>query len=427
LFYEFVCRYLGGRNEPGLVSVTGKAGIFDMSMQSKSRGGLIAATAVLGLFSTAALAQQEPCIGNSAATTGPAAFGGQAIKMGAEIAIDEINAKGGVLGKPLRFVQYDDAGAPPRGVDNTRRVALSDKCVAILGGYHSTVAVAQAEPVNEIGIPYVGVLAANTKAIENGHNPNFMFRVSAKDKWVARFLVEQALKSSKTGKIAFFYENTGWGNGALPDVKDAMIKVGKELVVAETFNWADQDMTPQVIRARDAGADLVLLWALDREGNQIVRSMDKVGWKPTIIGAWGIAGNLGELAGPLANGVQVVQTYTFMGTMDPKKQVLWDKLKAKYGVKDPSEIKMGSGVANAYDAVYIVAKAIEKAGSYDWKKVREALYTVDYDGLVADYKPAFDAKDPERQDAILPKYYKLTVWTDGKLLPIDQTSYGKSN
>ncbi len=387
----------------------------------------VAAAAFAGLFSTAALADQMPCIGNSAATTGPAAFGGQSIKMGAETAIDEINAKGGVLGKQLSFVQYDDAGAPPRGVDNTRRIALADKCIAILGGYHSTVAVAQAEPVNEIGIPYVGVLAANTKAVENGHSPNFMFRVSAKDKWVARFLVEQALKSSKTGKIAFFYENTGWGNGALPDVKDAMAKAGKELVAAETFNWNDQDMSPQVIRARDAGADVVLFWALDREGNQILRSMDKASWKPTIIGAWGIAGNLGELAGPLANGVEVIQTYTFMGAMDPKKQALWDKVKAKYALTDPKEIKMGSGVANAYDAVYIIAKAIEKAGSYDWEKVRQALYTVNYDGLVADYKPAFDMSDPERQDAILPKYYKLTVWVDGKLLPIEQTAYAKTN
>ncbi|OYX03415.1 MAG: ABC transporter substrate-binding protein [Rhizobiales bacterium 32-66-8] len=391
------------------------------------RGHALAATVALALSSTAALAQQEPCIGNSAAITGPAAFGGQAIKMGAEIAIDEINAKGGVLGKPLRFVQYDDAGAPPRGVDNTRRIALADKCVAILGGYHSTVAVAQAEPVNAIGIPYVGVLAANTKAVENGANPNFMFRVSAKDKWVARFLVDQAVKASKTGKIAFFYENTGWGNGALPDVKDAMAKAGKQLVATETFNWNDQDMTPQVMRARDAGADVVLFWALDREGNQILRSMDKVGYKPTIIGAWGIAGNLGELAGPLADGVQVIQTYTFMGDMDPRKKALWDKLQAKYGLKQPSDIKMPSGVANAYDAVYIIAAAIEKAGAFDWAKVREALYTVNLSGVVAEYKPAFDAKDPERQDAVLPQYYKLTVWLDGKLLPIEQTKYGKAN
>ncbi|OYX83276.1 MAG: ABC transporter substrate-binding protein, partial [Azorhizobium sp. 32-67-21] len=315
------------------------------------RGHALAATLALALSSTAALAQQQPCIGNSAAITGPAAFGGMAIKMGAEIAIDEINEKGGVLGQKLRFVQYDDAGAPPRGVDNTRRIALSDKCVALLGGYHSTVAVAQSQVVNEIGIPYVGVLAANTKAVENGASPNYMFRVSAKDKWVARFLVEKALAASKTGKVAFFYENTGWGNGALPDVKDAMAKAGKELVAVETFNWNDQDMTPQVIRARDAGADVVLFWALDREGNQILRSMDKVGYKPTVIGAWGIAGNLGELAGPLSDGVQVVQTFTFMGDMDPKKKALWEKLKARYGVKDPAEVKMPSGVANAYDAV----------------------------------------------------------------------------
>ncbi|WLA44498.1 ABC transporter substrate-binding protein [Bradyrhizobium elkanii] len=380
----------------------------------------------MGLLSEAK-ADQMPCIGNSAATTGSAAFGGQAIKLGAEIAIDEINETGGVLGKKLNFVQYDDAGAPPRGVDNTRRIALADKCVAILGGYHSTVAVAQAEPINEIGLPYVGVIAANTKAIENGHNPNFMFRVSAKDKWVARYLVDQALKSSKAGKIAFFYENTGWGNGAVVDVKDAMAKKGKELIAAETFNWGDQDMSAQVIRARDAGADVVLLWALDREGNQILRSMDKAGWKPSIIGAWGIAGNLGELAGPLANGVEVIQTYTFMGAMDPKKQTLWDKVRVKYGLKNPAEIKMGSGVANSYDAVHIIAKAIEKAQSYDWEKVRQALYTVNYDGLVAEYKPAFDASDPERQDAILPKYYKLTVWFDGRLLPIEQTPYGRAN
>ncbi|OYW57600.1 MAG: ABC transporter substrate-binding protein [Rhizobiales bacterium 17-65-6] len=391
------------------------------------RGHALAATLALALSSTAALAQQQPCIGNSAAITGPAAFGGMAIKMGAEIAIDEINEKGGVLGQKLRFVQYDDAGAPPRGVDNTRRIALSDKCVALLGGYHSTVAVAQSQVVNEIGIPYVGVLAANTKAVENGASPNYMFRVSAKDKWVARFLVEKALAASKTGKVAFFYENTGWGNGALPDVKDAMAKAGKELVAVETFNWNDQDMTPQVIRARDAGADVVLFWALDREGNQILRSMDKVGYKPTVIGAWGIAGNLGELAGPLSDGVQVVQTFTFMGDMDPKKKALWEKLKARYGVKDPAEVKMPSGVANAYDAVYILADAIRKAGAFDWKKVHAALYSVNMEGLVAEYKPAFDASDPERQDAILPKYYKLTVWLDGKLLPLEQTKYGKAN
>jgi branched-chain amino acid transport system substrate-binding protein len=385
-----------------------------------------AIVAALVLSATPALAQQEPCIGYSGPLTGPAAFGGAAIKYGAEIAIDEINAAGGVLGKKLSFLQYDDAGAPPRGVDNTRRIAQSDKCIAILGGYHSTVGLAVVEPVHEAGIPYIGVIAANTKIIENGRSPNFMFRVSAKDKWVAHFLVEQALKASKNGKIAFIYENTGWGNGALPDVKAALAAKGKELVAAETFNWNDQDMSPQVIRIRDAGADTVLLWGLDREGNQILRSMDKVGYQPTKVAAWGLAGNLGELAGPLANGVRVMQTYSWMGELSDTGKALWEKIQKKYGLKDPSELKMGSGTANSYDAVHILAKAIQSAGSYDWSKVREALYTVNHTGLVAVYKPAFDASNPERQDAILPQYYKLTAWHDGKLLPIAQTPYGVS-
>src|SRR5215813_6620176 len=104
---------------------------------------LILSGILSGAFAAQSNADQLPCIGNSVALTGPAAFGGQAIKMGAEIAMDEINAKGGVLGKKLTLIQYDDAGAPPRGVDTTRRIALADKCIAILGGYHSTVAVAQ--------------------------------------------------------------------------------------------------------------------------------------------------------------------------------------------------------------------------------------------------------------------------------------------
>lgn len=396
-----------------------------MSQRFASPLSLIAMTAVV-LFAGPALAQQEPCIGNSGPLTGPAAFGGAAIKYGAEIAIDEINEKGGVLGQKLRFVQYDDAGAPPRGVDNTRRIALADKCIAIFGGYHSTVGLAQVDPIQEIGIPYIGTIAANTKIIEHGKTPSAMFRVSAKDKWVAHYLVEQALKASKSGKIAFIYENTGWGKGALPDVQAAMKAKGKELVAEETFNWNDQDMSAQVIRIREAGADTLLIWGLDREGNQILRSLDKIGYKPTMIAAWGVAGNLGELAGPLANGVRVMQTFTWMGEMDPKTKAIWEKIQKKYGLKDPSDLKMGSGTANAYDAVYILAKAIEKAGSYDWKKVRDALYTVEHDGLVAKYKPAFDASNPERQDAILPQFYRLTAWHNGKLLPIAQTPYGAS-
>ncbi|MGN5478485.1 ABC transporter substrate-binding protein [Cupriavidus basilensis] len=167
--------------------------------------------------------ERQPCIGLSGALTGPQAFSGLAARMGAEVAIDEINASGGVLGKKLVLKVYDDGGQPPKGVDNVRRIAMADNCIAILGGYHSGVALAMREPIEQIGIPYVGVMAAGTKIIEHDSGKNaWMFRVSAKDRWVAQYLSDVALQKSSTKKIAVFYENTGWGNGAAPDVKAAL-------------------------------------------------------------------------------------------------------------------------------------------------------------------------------------------------------------
>jgi branched-chain amino acid transport system substrate-binding protein len=397
-----------------------------LNVSSRRAFAVKAALAVSGALVAVSVQAQKinPCIGASGPLTGAAAFGGESIRMGAEIAIDEINAKGGVLGQKLSFKIYDDGGQPPKGVDNVRRVALADNCIAMLGGYHSGVQLAMRDPIAQVGIPYVGTTAAGTGIIEHENGQNkWMFRVSAKDRWVAQFLVEQALSRSKNKKVALLYENTGWGNGGVPDVEAAMKAKGLSLAAKETFNWNDVDMTPQLIRVRDAGVDTVIFWALDREGNQLLRGMDKIGWRPgNMIAAWGLAGNLGEIAGKLANGVLVLQTYTWMGKLEPRADVIWKKIQSKYGLKNPEEIRMGSAVANSYDAVYIIAQAIEKAGSFDRAKVRDAMYQVRHDGLVAKYEPAFE-KTQERHDAILPRYYKLTAWHEGKLLPLAETPY----
>lgn len=385
----------------------------------------LAATALLpiALFAPLAHADVQPCIGFSGPLTGPAAFGGAAVIMGAQTAIDEINAKGGVLGKKISLKSYDDAGAPPRGVDNTRRLAQSDQCVAILGGYHSGVALAMHDPIEKIGIPYIGTIAAGTKIIEPDDGKNeWLFRVSAKDRWVAQFLTDVAIQRSKNKKIGVFYENTGWGNGVAPEVTSALKTKGVTLASGETFNWGDQDMTPQLIRARDKGVDTIVVFGLDREGNQILRSMQKLDYHPTIVGAWGLSGNLAELAGPLSNGVLVFQTFSWMGQQSPRTAAVYKKIAEKYQLKTPADLRFGSGTANAYDAVYILAAAIESAHTYEWAKVRDALYQVKYDGLVAKYNPAFE-KTPDRHDAILPKYYKLSAWYNGQLLPVEQTPY----
>jgi branched-chain amino acid transport system substrate-binding protein len=109
-----------------------------------------------------------------------------------------------------------------------------------------------------------------------------------------------------------------------------------------------------------------------------------------------------------------------MGDLVPKQKAVLDSMVKTYKLKSPEEIRHGSGAANAYDATYILAEAIKIAGSYDRKKVREALYKVNHQGIVQNYAPAFA---PNRHNAILPENYKWTAWHNGKILPIEQTPY----
>lgn len=376
------------------------------------------------LLSTGALSvsaqASEPCIGASLPITGPTAWAAESIRMGAQVAIDEINAAGGVLGKPLRFVQYDDGGQPPRGVDNARRIAEADNCIAMFGGWHSGVALAVVEPVHEAKMPYIAVISAGTRITENERNPNYVFRVSMFDRWQALALVRKSKEVTKGGTIGVMYEDTGWGQGAVPDLQSSAAAEGVKLGGMESFKWEDRDMTAQLIRLRDAKVDTIILYSRDLEANQILRSMQRIGYKPTIVSAWGNTGTLGELAGNLADGMIVLQTYSWMGELGARPKSVLDAMMKNNNLKSPDEIRHGSGAANTYDAVYILAEAIKKAGAYDRSKVRDALYQVNYQGIVQNYAPAFT---PERHNAILPENYQWTAWHQGKIQPIEQTPY----
>jgi len=379
---------------------------------------------VLALSCGPAAAQKaQPCIAGSWELTGALAHTGNAVKIGIEAAVDEINAAGGVLGQKLRVIAYDDQGEPARAVDNARRIGERDNCIVMIGGYRTPNALAIRTVLAEMEQPWMGVISAGTRVIEweNGKN-DWMFRVSAKDRWVAPFLVDNAMQRTKNGKIGFMFEATGWGQGAVPDIEAAMKAKGVQLVGKETFNIADTDMSAQLIRLRDAGADTLMFYTVDRETDAILRSMDRIGYKPTIVSAWGIGVQLGKTAGALTEGVLVHGTFAWTGQLSPRAQGVWDRIKAKEKLKDPTELVLPSGTANAYDAVFIIAEALKIAGAYDKKKLRDAFYQVKYEGIIGKYDPAFE-KTAERHDAILPSQYKLLAYHKGVMLPVEQTPY----
>jgi branched-chain amino acid transport system substrate-binding protein len=390
-------------------------------------GGILAAT----LAAPPARSQRaEPCIGASWEMTGPLANNGAMLRIAVETALDEINAAGGVLGRPLRLVIYDDVGEPARAVDNGRRIGERDNCVIMMGGGRTPNAIALREPLAEMGLPWIGPISAGTTVIEHQNGQNeWMFRVSMKDRWVAGYLVDQARQRSQNGRIAFVYEGTAWGQGALPDVEAAARRSNIALAGKETFNIGDQDMSAQMIRLRDAGVDTVILWAVDRESANMLRSMDRIGYRPRIISAWGLTTAFATAVGPLAEGIMVAGTFNFNGQLPPRAQAAFDHMRAKFPnvIRTTADLQLPSGMANAYDAVYIIAEALKLAGAYDRTRLRDAMFRVNTTGIVADYRPAFIRGNQERMDAILPEAYKLQAFHNGVLMPIEATPFGIRN
>ncbi len=336
-----------------------------------------------------------------------------------QIAIDEINGKGGVLGgRKLELVIRDDEGNPQKGVTIARELVEREKVAAVFGGLHTTVALAQVPVWQELKVPYMGAWAAGTNVTRNGQTPNYVFRVSANDDYVDRFLSRYAMDALKKGKPGLLLENTPWGQSNEAGLTKWFGEKGVKAVGVERFNWNDPDMSPQLLRLKNAGADLIVLVANAPEGAQVLRSKSKLGWDASMISHWGISGGrFAELTGDLSDGVTFLQTYTFFGKQNERGQYVLKMLRDKYGVKEPGDVIAPVGTANAYDGMHLVAMAIDQAASTDGPKVREALENLkgEYKGLIKTYKHPFTA---EQHDALTDEDYVMVVWKGGKIVPI---------
>ena len=382
---------------------------------------LLLTLSLLVAAATGAVAQsKEPVkIGLSAAVSGGSAASGEAIKRGLEIAIGEINAKGGVLGgRPLQLVVRDDEGQPAKGVTIARELVEREKVAAVFGGLHTPVALAQVAVWHELKTPYMGAWAAGTNITRNGQSPNYVFRVSANDDDADKFLTRYATEVLRKGKPGLLLENTSWGQSNEAGLTKWLGEKGIRAVGIEKFNWGDPDMSPQLLRLKNAGADLIVLVANAPEGAQVLRSKSKLGWDAAMISHWGISGGrFAELTGDLSEGVTFLQTYTFFGKQNERGQYVLKMLRDKYGVKEPGDVIAPVGTANAYDGMHLVAMAIDQAGSTDGPKVREALENLkgEYKGLIKTYKHPFTA---EQHDALTDEDYVMVVWKGGKIVPI---------
>ena len=383
--------------------------------------GLVLLTlCLLGTQATVGFTQAKPPITVAlvAAMSGGSALSGEAIKRGLSVAIDEINARGGLLsGRTLELVVRDEEGNPSKGVTGARDVIEREKAVAVFGGLHSPVGLAMLPVFHELKVPYVGTWAAATAITRNGRRPNFMFRVSANDDIVDHFLAKHVIEKLGKRKPGVILENTPWGASNQEGLTKWFDRLGARPVGFEKFNWGDPDMSPQLLRLRQGGADAIVMIANAPEGAQVVKSRAKIGWDVSTVSHWGISGGrFPELTGELSESVVFVQTYSFFGKQNDVGERVIAALKARFAVKGPEDILAPVGTANAYDAMHLVALAIEQAGAADGSKVRDALENLgEHRGLIKTYRRPFT---PEEHDALTENDYILVTWRQGKIVPV---------
>ena len=385
-------------------------------LRSLSRRALLVGAAIV--FSVPALAEDTIKFGLVAAMSGQSAKSGEAIMRGLSLAMDEINANGGVLGKKLELVVRDDESNPAKGVVAARELVQREKVAVLFGGLDTPVSMAIVPFANQSKVPFMGVWAAGTAITRNGAADNYVFRVSAVDSLVDRALVDYAMKKYDIKKPGMILINNPWGESNEGGLKAALADKGLPFAGIEKFQDADVDVVPQLTRLKDAGADALFLVANVAPSSQVVKSLDRMGWNVPVVSHWGPAGGrFTELAGPSAAKVHFIQTFSFAGKTSPKAEAVFAALKKKYPeIKTLADVTPAVGIANAYDAMHLTAIAVAKAGSTDGTKIRDGFLAIDhYDGLIKAYDKPFSEQN---HDALSSGDYIFTHFVEGEIVPL---------
>ena len=358
----------------------------------------LAMTAVAVFLSGAAFAADPIKIGLSGPFTGGSSSMGVSMRDGVKLAVDEINKAGGVLGRQISLVERDDEAKNELGVQIAQELVNKESVVASVGFINTGVALAAQRFFQEAEIPVFNNVATGSviakQFVAPEHKANYIFRNAANDAIQSAMIADEAVKRQGFKKPAILADSTNYGQLGKTDLTAALAKSGITPVATEKFNIGDTDMTSQLLKAKEAGADVILTYAIGPELAQIANGMAKLGWKVPMIGSWTLSmASFIDTAGPNGDGAMMPQTFIQMPTT-PKRKAFIEAYQKAYNVdRIPSPVSAAQG----YDSIYLLAAAIKQAGGTDGRKIREALENLNekVEGVVTTYDKPFTATDHE--------------------------------
>jgi branched-chain amino acid transport system substrate-binding protein len=344
----------------------------------KNAGIVFATTAFLAVIMFAPSGRAADTVvkvGNIIPLSGPSASVGQQGKNAREMAVEEINAAGGIKslgGAQLEMVYADSESKPEKGVAEAERFINTEKVHVLTGCWNSAVSYPTSAVAERYGIPFIVPVSVADKITEQGFKT--VFRIAAKDSWWTRdqfaFLADMEKEfNTKVEKLAFVYENGDWGKGFAGQWKKLAEQGKYEVVLDEPYPSTATDLSPVVQKIRRAKPDVLLLVSNAADAILLTNTLAeyKVKLKAIIASGGGHADpSFLKAAGKNANHIfDIVEWETDVNKAGAKEANA--KYKAKYGYNLTGE------AVDAYLAMYVLKDALERAASLDPAKIRDAL------------------------------------------------------
>jgi branched-chain amino acid transport system substrate-binding protein len=348
---------------------------------------LLSAVAVTALVAFGGSAWADVIIGVAGPITGPnAAFGAQ-LQKGAEMAVADINAAGGINGEQIKLVVGDDASDPKQGISVANKF-VADGVKFVVGHFNSGVSIPASEVYAESGILEISPASTNPTFTERGLWNTF--RTCGRDDQQGTIAGAFLAEKFKDAKIAVIHDKTPYGQGLADETKKAMNAAGVNEVMYEGVNVGDKDFSALIGKMKQAGVSIIYWGGLHTEAGLIIRQAADQGLKATLVSGDGIVSNeLASIAGDAVVGT--LNTFGPDPSLNPANKDLVEKFKA--AGFNPEAYTLYS-----YAAMQSIAGAAKAANSLDPQEVAKALKSGTFPTALGDI--AFD----EKGDPKLPGY-----------------------
>lgn len=346
--------------------------------------------AVLAGLAFSAQAADPIKIGSFLSTSGPAAFLGDPEKKVLELYVDKINAAGGINGRPLELIVYDDGGRADKALSFAKRLLSNDRVDVIVGGSTTATTMASVKLIDGAGVPFISLAGA---VVIIDPVKKWVFKTAHTDRMAAEKVI-QDMKKRGFSRLALLSESSGFGKSGRTQTLLAAELMGIEIVADETYGPKDTDVTAQLTNIKsNADAEALLVFGFGQGPAIVTRNYKQLGMTTPLYQSHGVASKAFlDLTGAAAEGMRLPVTGVLIADQlpaGPQRAVL-EGFIADYSAKYGSEPSAFAG--HAYDGLYLMVEAIQRAGTIDKAPVRDALEATEgFVGITGEFN--FSASD----------------------------------